>query len=95
MRWYELRAEAVEALPAGDWPRVRALAEQMAELDGGTSPVPGFLLGRAYQAAGEPAVSAAPAGRADVSSQALAAARKAATRARVTVARARAPGAAC
>ena len=54
MRWYEARAEAVAALAATDWPRVRALAEQMAELDQGTSPVPGFLLGRALEAAGEP-----------------------------------------
>jgi methylase of polypeptide subunit release factors len=39
--------------------------------------------------------SAAPAVGTDVSMQALAAARKAATRARVTVTRARVPGAAC
>ena len=43
----------------------------------------------------EPAVSAAPAAGADVSTQALATARKAATMARVTVTRTRAPGAAC
>jgi hypothetical protein len=43
----------------------------------------------------EPEVSAAPAAGADVSMQALAAARKAATMARVTVTRTRAPGAAC
>jgi hypothetical protein len=43
----------------------------------------------------EGADSVAPAGGADVSRPALAAAKKAATRARVTVTRARVPGAAC
>lgn len=52
-RWYELRSAAVDAAGRGDWGPAAAAALEMAELDQGTSPVPGFLLGQALSAAGE------------------------------------------
>jgi hypothetical protein len=53
-RWYELRSAAVSAVGAGEWATVRATAQEMAELDEGLSPVPGYLLGRALERTGEP-----------------------------------------
>jgi hypothetical protein len=52
-RWYELRSGAEQAIVRGEWESVRAAALEMAELDRGLSPVPGFLLGRALQATGD------------------------------------------
>jgi hypothetical protein len=58
-RWYELRARAERGCAAADWPDVRAAAEEMRVLDGGTSPVPGQLLARAGLAAGDGAAARA------------------------------------
>jgi hypothetical protein len=52
-RWYELRSSAVAAATGGDWVAARDAARQMEGLDGGLSPVPGYLIGRALEAAGE------------------------------------------
>jgi hypothetical protein len=52
-RWYELRDAAVRACDAAQWADVAPIAEQMRLLDGGTSPVPGHLLGRAAIALGD------------------------------------------
>jgi hypothetical protein len=53
-RWYELRSSAIAAGKSGDWAAVRSAAGEMSELDEGMSPVPGYLLGQALAAAGEP-----------------------------------------
>ncbi|MGI5152086.1 hypothetical protein ACQEVC_37930 [Plantactinospora sp. CA-294935] len=51
--WYGLRARAVSAARAGAWAEVRTVAAAMTELDGGLSPVPGYLLGSALAAEGD------------------------------------------
>jgi hypothetical protein len=53
-RWCDLRSAAAAAAAADDWATVRAAAEEMAGLDDGLSPVPGYLLGRALERTGEP-----------------------------------------
>ncbi len=52
-KWYELRDAAEMACDAAQWADVAPIAEQMRLLDGGTSPVPGYLLGRAAMALGD------------------------------------------
>ncbi len=56
-RWYDLRGRAVAALSARRWAVVRAAAREMVELDGGLSPVPGYVLGLALMAAGDGAAA--------------------------------------
>ncbi|WP_229402867.1 hypothetical protein [Micromonospora okii] len=56
-RWYDLRARAVAALAAQRWTAVQGAAREMVALDGGLSPVPGYLLGRALLAAGDAAAA--------------------------------------
>ncbi|MFG3284424.1 hypothetical protein [Streptomyces sp. NPDC048111] len=51
--WSVLRAQTQEAQDQGRWHDVLAPAARMAELDEGTSPVPGWALGRAHEALGD------------------------------------------
>ena len=53
VRWYTAKSRALRALADADWAVVRRAATEMAELDGGLSPVPGHLLGRALEAQGD------------------------------------------
>ncbi|MFC7387136.1 hypothetical protein [Sphaerisporangium rhizosphaerae] len=52
-KWYKLRGEAMSARAEARWEHVRALAAEMSELDGGTSPVSWRLQGRAAEALGD------------------------------------------
>lgn len=53
LAWCQLRSDALAALGRGDGAAVRAATAEMTRLDEGLSPVPGHLLGRALEAAGE------------------------------------------
>jgi len=57
--WHQLRAGAERARGQGRWPEVLTAAGQMAALDGGTSPVPGQLIGQAGVALGDGAAARA------------------------------------
>ncbi|MPQ96896.1 hypothetical protein GB931_02950 [Modestobacter sp. I12A-02628] len=46
-RWHELRRQAQQALASGNARAVARLAAEMIDIDGGCSPVPGWLAGRA------------------------------------------------
>ncbi len=52
-RWHELWGRASAAERDGDWTAIASAARAMIELDEGTSPVPGYLLGRALAATGD------------------------------------------
>jgi hypothetical protein len=58
-RWYEIRARASRACDERRWPEAAAAAHEMAELDGGTSPVTGQLLARAAIGLGDGALARA------------------------------------
>lgn len=58
-RWYALRAQAGQALAEAAPDRVGALAREMVAIDGGCSPVPGWLAGRAAIAMGDGAAARA------------------------------------
>jgi hypothetical protein len=58
-RWYEARARATRACAGRRWPEAAAAAREMAELDGGTSPVTGQLLARAALGLGDGALARA------------------------------------
>jgi hypothetical protein len=53
LRWYELRRVAVAEAGSGRWAEAVAAAEEMTKLDGGLSPVPGYIVGQARRATGD------------------------------------------
>jgi hypothetical protein len=57
VRWYELRSQALAAVAAQRWDAVGGLTAAMVELDGGLSPVPGYLTGLALCAGGDHAAA--------------------------------------
>ncbi|HLX48075.1 MAG TPA: hypothetical protein VKS82_07070 [Streptosporangiaceae bacterium] len=58
-RWYELYERAVQACAGNQWREAQSLVASLRELDGGTSPVPGQLLGRLAESSGKGAVARA------------------------------------
>jgi hypothetical protein len=55
VRWQQLRGKALAARADANWPAVITAARAMLDLDEGTSPIPGYLLGKALEATGDPA----------------------------------------